>query len=151
MDTLIQRYKYGHQLYLARWLGEQMAGALARHLETQAIVTPAPLHFSRLAERGFNQSASLARQVARRCRLPLEVDLCERSRGTVPQATLPYAERHANVRDAFACHADLTGKSVILVDDVMTSGASVNEIARTFKLHGATRVTVLVAARTLHE
>jgi predicted amidophosphoribosyltransferase len=69
----------------------------------------------------------------------------------VPQATLPWKERHKNVRHAFECSIDLTGKSVIVIDDVMTSGATLDEFARTLKNHGARRVTNWVAARALRD
>jgi predicted amidophosphoribosyltransferase len=81
--------------------------------------------------------------------MPVDVRSCCRIRHTAAQADLPWRERAGNVRGAFACAADFTGRRLILIDDVMTTGASLNELARTVKLHGAAEVTLLVLARAL--
>lgn len=89
--------------------------------------------------------------MARALKLPLELDGCTRSRDTVPQASLPWKERRKNIRHAFECSIDLSGKSVIVVDDVMTTGATLDEFARTLKAHGAVRVTNWIAVRALRD
>lgn len=145
VDRIIHALKYGHQLAVAGWLGEALAA-----LPVDAdLLMPLPLHPSRLAERGFNQSIEIARPLARRLRRPLILDALIRSRATPAQAELPLKERARNVRGAFECRQDLGGRSVLLVDDVMTSGATLDEAARVLKLHGASRVEVAVAARAL--
>lgn len=147
VDKLVQSFKYGHRLALARYFGRQLA-SLAAPLDADLII-PLPLHRLRLRQRGFNQALELARPVARACALPIDASSCRRARNTPAQADLSLRERVKNVRGAFECRADLTGKRIMLVDDVMTTGASLDECARTLKLHGATRVSVLVLARAL--
>lgn len=108
-----------------------------------------PLHPKRLRERGFNQALELARPVGRATGLPIDTTSCQRVRHTPAQAALPWRERVKNIRGAFHCTADFSGKRLLLVDDVMTTGASIDECARTLKLHGAARVSALVVARAL--
>ena len=112
---------------------------------------PVPLGAQRLAERGFNQSLEIARVTARRLDLPLAADGCRRVRDTPPQASLAFGERAKNVRRAFVCDVDLRGMRVALVDDVLTTGASLNECARALRKAGAAEVIGWVAARTLLE
>ena len=83
--------------------------------------------------------------------VPLETSRVHRRRDTAPQASLPWKERKQNIRHAFECHIDLTGKTVLLVDDVMTTGATLGELARILRAHGAARVENLVLARTLKD
>lgn len=147
VDKLLQSFKYAHRLALGQWFGERMA-TLADGLDCDLIV-PMPLHRDRLRERGFNQALELARSVSRRTRVALDPHSCVRIRSTRTQAELPWSERVGNVRSAFQCALDLEGKHVLLIDDVMTTGASLDELARTVKLHGARRATLLTVARAL--
>ena len=147
LDKLIQSFKYGHRLALGDYFGRELA-LLAATLDADLIV-PLPLHDERLRQRGFNQALELARALARARRLPIDATSCRRTRNTPAQAGLAWRERVKNLRDAFACSADLSGARIILVDDVMTTGASLDECARTLKLHGAAQVTALVLARAL--
>ena len=147
LDKLIHAFKYGHRLAIAPFFGQSLA-ALASDL-TADVIVPLPLHPLRLKERGFNQALELARPVSRALRVPLRPGLCVRLTNTPPQAALPLPERTRNLRGAFHCPADLSGQRVLLVDDVMTTGASLAECARTLKLHGAVDVTLLVLARAL--
>jgi ComF family protein len=147
LDRLIQSFKYGHRLALAAFLGGELA-ALAKDAAVDRVM-PLPLHPARLRERGFNQALELARPVARALGKPLDARTCLRIRQTPVQAGLPWKERKQNMRGAFGCSRDLSGQRILLVDDVMTTGASLDECARTLKKHGAAEVTLLVAARTL--
>lgn len=156
LDTLVQSLKYGHRLHLARWLGDHLAAAIAPGLaEAMAsgdspLIVPMPLHAQRLTARGFNQALEIARPLARRWRLDLAPDLVVRVRMTSAQTELSREERQRNLRNAFECRVDLAGRWIIVVDDVMTSGSSANELARVLKLHGARKVWVATAARTLN-
>lgn len=147
LDKLVQSFKYSHRLALGRWFGERLA-ELADGCAADRIV-PLPLHRLRLRERGFNQALELARAVHARGGIPLDYRSCLRIRHTPAQAGLPWRERGKNIRGAFHCESDLSGQRILLVDDVMTTGASLNECARTLKLHGAAEVTLLVVARAL--
>ena len=147
VDKLIQSFKYGHRLLLGDYFGR----ALAELATTQTFdrIIPLPLHPSRLRQRGFNQALALARPIGRHCGVIVDTDSCRRRRATAAQAELPWRARAGNVRGAFDCVTDLSGQRLLLVDDVMTTGASLNELARIVKLHGASEVSVLVAARAL--
>jgi len=146
VDRIIHALKYGHQLAVAAWLAERLAAGLPKGEE---LIVALPLHNERLRERGFNQSVEIARTLGKRLGRPVDYTSLQRTRATPPQADLPLQERQRNVRGAFECVADFSGKPILLIDDVMTTGSTVNEAARVLKLHGASRVTVAVAARAL--
>lgn len=147
VDRIIHALKYGHQLPIAQWLGKKLAHAPAA--SGHDYIMALPLHSDRIKERGFNQSLEIARAMSRLTRQELRIDVLQRIRPTRPQAGLPLKDRTANVQGVFECLEDLRGRSVLLVDDVMTSGATLGECARILKLHGAQRVTLAVAARAL--
>lgn len=144
VDRLIHALKYGHQLAIAPWLGRCITPGIRQDVD---LIIPLPLHPERLRERGFNQSMEIARTIGQHLRLPVDHDTLFRTRPTPSQAGLVLKARHRNVKGAFECTADLTGRHVLLVDDVMTSGATANECARVLKLHGASEVSIAVAAR----
>ena len=146
-DKLILALKYGRRLASADFFGQALV-SLPRSA-TPDLILPVPLSAQRLAERGFNQAIELARPLARRLGIPLELTAVRRSRHTTPQTTLPWKARATNIRHAFECDVDLTGKTIWVVDDVMTTGATLDELARTLKLHGAIRVENRVVARAL--
>lgn len=146
IDALIHAYKYRAHLSIAPLL----AAALAREARTDVdALVPMPLAAQRLRERGFNQAFEIARHLGRNLRVPVLVDACRKVTDTPPQAALPWSARAKNVRGAFVCDVDLTGKRVAIVDDVMTTGATLNELARNLKRAGAAHVSGWVVARTL--
>ena len=145
-DRLVQALKYRARLALAGFFARNLA---SRPLPEIDLVVPMPLHPRRLAERGFNQALEIARGVARHLGRPIEPRGVLRVKNTLPQARLPFDERAKNVRGAFLCKLDLSGASIAVVDDVMTTGATLNELARVLKRAGATRVENLVIARTV--
>lgn len=148
IDRLELHFKYGGALHLARWWASKLLPTV-RGFAADLIV-PMPLHALRLRERGYNQALEICRHLAPQLGIPVVADLCERTRATPPQASLDRDARLSNVRGAFSCRTDLAGKRLLILDDVMTTGASMNELARTLKMHGAASVVALVAARTLH-
>jgi ComF family protein len=148
VDKLIQSLKYQSRTAMADFLAGAM---LSGPRPAGDMIVPLPLFPVRLAERGFNQSVEIARPLARALRLPMELDGCIRSRNTAPQAMLPWKERRKNIQNAFEYNVDLTGRSVIVVDDVMTTGATLDEFARTLKAHGAVCVTNWVVARAIRD
>jgi len=154
VDRLLQRLKYGGRLALADWAAAMLAAAAARALARRDAaarpdrVVAMPLARSRQRERGFNQAAEIARRVARAAGLP-QVDALVRVAAGPPQAALPWAGRARNVRGVFAVSGDVVGSRIALVDDVMTTGATVAEAARTLRRAGAAAVECWVVARTL--
>jgi ComF family protein len=147
-DVLIQALKFRGELALAPLLAEMLRQRTSTD-EGIDLVVPVPLSSQRLRERGYNQAAEIARRL--RARAPLELFLCERSRDTAAQAELPWSERRRNVRGAFRCTRAIPGGTVAVVDDVMTTGATLDEMAATLKQAGARRVVNWVVARTFVE
>jgi ComF family protein len=149
VDRLIQSLKYSHRLASADFLGTALARLPIR--VRPELILPVPLSATRLAQRGFNQALEIARPLGRQLGVPLEIRHIHRRRDTAPQAGLPWKERAKNIRHAFECEIDLSGKAVLVIDDVMTTGATLDELARTLKAHGAARVENCVLARTLKD
>lgn len=148
LDRLIQSFKYGGNLAVAPLLADLMLG----RIETEPLpdlIVPMPLSAVRLKERGFNQSLELAALIGRRTGVPVDAQACQRVRHGDAQSSLPYRRRAENVRGAFVCMRDVTGCSIAIVDDVLTTGATLDELARVLRLCGATRITGWTAARTL--
>jgi ComF family protein len=148
VDALVQKYKYAPDLTLAPVLGGLLGTSCPAGVDA---VVPMPLAASRLCRRGFNQAQELARVAARLANLPVLARACRKVGETPPQASLPWKERAANVRGSFVCDAELSGLRVAIADDVMTTGATVNELARVLKRAGALSVHAWVLARTLPE
>jgi ComF family protein len=146
LDQLIQSFKYASNLALADLFAQKLA-ACVRDLPLPHALIAMPLAPRRLTERGFNQALLIANNAARRLSLPVERTALVRVRETLPQSGLPLKERRANVKGAFACAADLTGRHIALIDDVMTTGATLHEAAKMLKIRGAARVTAWVIAR----
>ena len=151
VDRLIQALKYQHRLVVAGYLADALLRALRIPPVPADLLLALPLSAQRLRERGFNQALEIARPLARRLGLPLPIDGYRRVVDTAPQASLPWQERHKNMQGAFECELDLSGKTVIVIDDVMTTGATLNEFARTLKTHGAAKVSNWVVARALRD
>jgi ComF family protein len=146
-DVLVQALKFRGELALAPLLGALLAARLPRGTRADFLV-PVPLAPARLRERGFNQSLEIARHVAAATGSRLAPQLAGRSRDAPPQVDLPLAERARNVRGAFHCAQALAGAEVAVLDDVMTTGATLDELAATLKRAGAARVVNWVVART---
>jgi ComF family protein len=146
-DALVRSLKYRGSLACAR----PLSAALADPLDAEPypdLVMPMLLAPRRLRERGFNQAMEIARLVGAEFGLGITANGCRRSCESAPQARLPWKERAANVRNAFVCELDLEGKSVTVVDDVLTTGATLNELAATLKRRGAREVVGWIAAHT---
>jgi ComF family protein len=147
LRELIHVFKYGGVETLAQPLGRFLALALPRDEQFDAVV-PMPLHWMRRWSRGFNQSELLAREIGRRASVPVR-NLVRRVKATTPQAGLTNAKRRANVSGAFRLRrgATVRGLRMLLVDDVMTTGATASACARVLKQAGAARVVLLTAGR----
>jgi len=150
LDKLIQGMKYGEQLALAHAFAKKMLQRIDKSNFPDYVIAM-PLHPAKLRERGFNQSLLLATTVARELKLKLLPNACQRVRDTPPQSALPWKERKKNVRNAFSCDRDLAGKRVALVDDVLTTGASLNALAEAVSKKGAIEISAWVVARTIRK
>jgi len=152
LDELILALKFRHQLEAAPALAVQMACAAAKAPHAPELLMPVPLSRARLAQRGFNQSLEIARPLATLMDRPLYPQLLHRLRDTTAQSLLHPDARRENILHAFApdeaTRDRIRGRHIGVVDDVMTTGATLNEIAVCLKRHGAVRVTNLVFART---
>lgn len=146
IDRLIRNLKFRSRLASADFFAEQM---LAAARPAGSLIMPVPLSRQHLRERGFNQALEIARPLARTLGLPLDATSLIRPKETLPQSKLPWRARKGNVRNAFECNRDLTGETVIVIDDVMTTGATLDAVARTLKDHGAARVINWIATRAL--
>lgn len=147
LDGLLHAFKYAGNLALAETLALPLIVALSREPRPDALL-PMPLHPSRLKERGFNQALELAKPIAARLNIPLLPKACARTRDTLSQAALPWKERGKNIRQAFICLDRLDGMKIALLDDVMTTGATLHELAKAARTQGAADVVAWVVART---
>lgn len=154
VDQLLLQLKFGARLALAPLFAQLLCEAVRQQpdWERPQLLCPVPLGPARLAERGFNQALEIARPLARLLQIPLQPRLAQRLRDTRAQSSVAPQERQANLAQAFAIapeHAPLLpGCHVGIVDDVMSSGHTVNALAAACKSAGAARVSILVAART---
>lgn len=155
IDTMIQRYKYNGTLNLSHTFGQLMSEKLHATNRDGAIdlIIPMPMHPTRLKEREFNQALEIAKILTKSLNknnaLKLDYKSVIRQTLTPPQASLPLKDRVKNIKGAFKVTKELAGKRIAIVDDVMTTGASLNELAKTLKKAGATYVECWVIARTL--
>ncbi len=153
IDALIQRVKFNGDLACARLLGHLMVeGIQRRQPSLPRALIPVPLHRGRLASRGYNQALELARPIARALHLPIEYACVTRIRATAEQSGLGAAARGDNLRDAFVVrHRDgnRIGDDVAIIDDVMTTGHTVDALAGVLKRAGVRHVRVWVCARAL--
>jgi len=148
LDRLIQRFKFDGDLAAGRLLAELLAEYLAAGGDAKPdCILPVPLHPARLKERGFNQAVELAHPVRRRLGIPLRLDLCARVRATEVQSKLDAAERKKNLKDAFTVKQSVDGAHVALLDDVVTTGATIEALTQVLKEAGAVRVTFWSLAR----
>lgn len=155
-DRLVQSFKFNANLTLTDFLGDRLVAAVRMVTAKTNMPLPdtlmaLPLARQRLATRGFNQSALLAARVGQSLGIPVSHHGMLKVRDTPPQSGLSREARRKNVRGAFQCRSDLTGRHIALIDDVMTTGATLSEAARVLKNAGATRVSAWVLARALPE
>ncbi len=151
--TVLLGFKHGDRQHLARVMAPQLARVGANVLGAEALLVPVPLHRSRLWSRGFNQAALLARAVGKRTQTPLAVDALVRVKSTLLSRGLGRRARARNVQGAFrvARREQVRGRRIVLVDDVFTTGATVEACARVLLRAGAASVDVLTWARVVRD
>lgn len=148
VDHFIRAIKFHNDLGLAKMLGRRFAAKVHEIGWYPEVILPIPLHPARLRSRGFNQALELARPVAKRLALMPDIDGVERVRDTPSQTSLNQQQRQKNLRGAFRVVRDYSGKSVAIVDDVMTTGHTAESLARALLRAGAREIRVWVIART---
>ena len=146
LDKAMVSAKYHHAFAIYRWAATQRD---AWPLDTSATLIPVPLAELRLQSRGYNQAQLIAEEMAKRFNLSVDVDAAIRIRETDIQQRLNWTERRKNVRNAFVATRSFAGESVVLIDDVLSTGATLNSLARTLLDAGAARVDAFVLARVL--
>ncbi len=147
VDHLLQALKFNGRLEMARLLGELMGHWLEEVIDSRPdVLIPVPLHAGRLRERGFNQAVELARPIARHLGLSIDNHCSRRIKTTAPQSDLSRKQRIRNVKGAFEALKPVSGH-VAVIDDVMTTGSTAHEFAKTLIRAGATSVDVWVCAR----
>ena len=149
ISDLICRLKYRHHIYLAKILGMLLANHIKKHRQIlPELLVAVPLHKQRIRQRGFNQAVEIARTVSAELDLKTDYQCIEKFKITPLQTTLNSRQRRNNLKGAFRLRHPIYAKSVAVLDDVMTTGATVSEIASLLKRNGARRVEVWVPART---
>ncbi|MCL7420572.1 MAG: ComF family protein [Methylobacter sp.] len=147
MRHLITSLKFHAQYKNARLLGQLLAEHVKTTAEMPDRIMPVPLHKARYRQRGFNQSLEIARTVARELQLPLDLESCRRHRNTPHQTDLPAKQRRKNLKNAFSLVKPIQAGHIAIIDDVMTTGSTVNELATLLKKAGVGRVDVWACAR----
>ena len=167
IDKMMQRYKYGNMLNISHTFGQLLAekkplsylnsctfntsafNTCAFNTSAVDLIIPMPMHPTRIKQRGFNQALEIAKVLSKNHPDKLDYKSVVRQTLTPPQASLPLKERVKNIKGAFKVKNNLAGKRIAIVDDVMTTGASLNELAKTLKNAGASHIECWVIARTL--
>lgn len=148
VDYLVKKMKYHNQLEIAQLFGK----LLVKQLETQQEswpdqIIPVPLHSSRLQQRGYNQAVEIARTVSKALNIPMNLTNCIRTRPTEPQFELSLDKRKTNVKNAFDIVHEIDAKHVAIIDDVMTTGSTVNELTSALLKSGIEKVDIWVCSR----
>ncbi|MDH3693366.1 MAG: ComF family protein [Gammaproteobacteria bacterium] len=152
MDGFVKRLKYDKQLEFARTLGELFAARwMGQSTPQPELIVPVPLHRVRLRERGFNQSLEIAREVGKRPELRIDYQSVIRVKPTPPQTDLPLKKRRSNVRNAFKVIKPIEAQHVAILDDVMTTGSTADELARCLKQSGVERIDVWTVTRASNQ
>jgi len=147
VDTIVKEFKYGGRLIWAELLARELAAAVrAAELPRPDCLVPVPLHWRRRWARGFNQAAEISRQLARLLDIPMDQGLLRRGRWTAVQAGLPAAQRRRNVRRAFELRGAARYGRIAIIDDVITTAATVTELSRLLKRAGVREVQVWAVA-----
>jgi ComF family protein len=146
---LIQSLKFGSRYANARLLGTLLAESIDSMQDLPEVIMPVPLHPLRYRERHFNQALEIARVVSNRLNTPLDYTTCHRIRSTNAQARLHADERRKNIHQAFAVTPPLAHRHIALLDDVVTTGATVRELATKLRQAGANQIDIWACARAL--
>ncbi|MDH5435281.1 MAG: ComF family protein [Gammaproteobacteria bacterium] len=153
IDKLVQAMKFREKLDIAYLLGTLMYSVIKNHYFLQRrslpeLIIPVPLHTSRLRERGFNQALELARPLSQHFAIPIDAKNCLRTVATTPQSLLSGDDRSRNLKNVFHVKQTLSAQHVVIIDDVMTTGHTIDEITRTLRKSGVQQIDVWLCGRT---
>jgi len=149
INQFITQLKFRHQLHYARILADLLITKIEQHAENlPECIIPVPLHSSRLRQRGFNQALEIARPIAKKYGIPLDTKSCSRIISTPPQMEQDKRTRQKNVKNAFSVSPDFNYTHIAIVDDVMTTGHTLNELSRVLREQGAKRIQVWATSRS---
>jgi len=149
MPELISRVKFQKQFVTGRILGELLCLQQHKYPVKPDLIIPMPLHVKRLRERQFNQALEIARPLANAWNIPIMPRVCQRIKPTLAQSSLNFQSRQSNIKGAFHTEMSFTHQHVAIVDDVLTTGSTVRELATTLKKAGAAKISVWCVARSL--
>jgi len=147
LRTFLHEFKYKQALYLRSFMVKLMCDALTITSYTPGCLVPVPMHAKRLKERGFNQAAELTKLLARKMRLTYDLTLCEKTINTVPQVYLNAKQRKRNLHQGFRAYPT-AHRHITLIDDLLTTGSTADELALILKKQGVEKVDVWCLART---
>ena len=147
---LIKQLKFHQRLAYSQVLGTLLAKKMLAHYHQKPdLIIPMPLHKKRLHERGFNQATLIAKLAAQKVQIPIDYHRCRRQRHTLAQSKIPYSTRYLNVKNAFYVDTLDNVNSVAIIDDVMTTGGTVNALSLALKKSGVKQIDVWCLAKTI--
>lgn len=146
LRTILHQYKYVNALHLRTFLVQLMLEAFDQNAAKADCIMPIPLHRKRMQQRGFNQAAELAKLLSKNTHIPYDATVCKKITNTAPQVGLTAKQRQTNLRHSFMAKSS-PYEHVLLIDDLITTGSTANEMARTLKQQGVKRVDVWCCAR----
>jgi ComF family protein len=151
IDRLITQLKFQHQLINATLLGKLLLHKIIPVYQNEPypeVLIPVPLHFKRLRERGFNQALEIAKPMSKKLHIPIDNYSCHRIKHTAAQSTLTQQERLKNLKQAFALKKSFANQHIALIDDVITTGQTLKELATLLRNDGVAKIDVWCCART---
>lgn len=148
LRSLLHQFKYRDGLFLSSFLSHLIFSSIKNQTEMPQCLIPVPMHPQRIRQRGFNQAAVLARTLAKKLQIPCDLFSCQKILNTEPQASLDGKQRKKNLRHAFVTQK-LPYQHIAIIDDLLTTGNTVNELAFTLKTSGVRKVDVWCCARTI--
>lgn len=148
VKKIILDFKFRKRTELSVLFGDKLLDKILSNDKLPEALIPVPLHKKRQAQRGYNQSLELAKHLSKKLAIPVNTNLCERIVNTNPQSELPMKSRQKNVKDAFTLNNNNVPKHIVIIDDVITTGSTINEISRLFKKAGCEQIDIWAIART---
>lgn len=150
ISSLIWKLKFQGDLSIAHWFSQLFIEKISNSYSAASLpdlIIPVPLHHDRLKQRGFNQAVEIAKPIAKHFHIPIDIKTCIRIKNTVAQSSLSARERRHNIKNAFALSWPVTAKKIAIMDDVITTGGTTNEIVELLSLHGVMTIDLWACAR----